>query len=259
MAIGIIGGTGMYDADFLTGSKEVKINTPYGKPSQPIIKGKILGIDVVVLPRHGKGHKINPSNVNYRANIFALKKLNVTRILAPCAVGSLKEDIKPGDLVILDQFIDRTTSRISTFYAEDRVCHISMAEPFCPELRKIIIETGKKLNLPIHEKGTNIVVEGPRFSTKAESELYRSWNADTINMTLVPECVLAREAQICYVAIAQVTDYDCWRDSIVTAEEIIKTLKENVEKTKKLLVSAIPKIKKEKSCDCEKALSAALI
>jgi 5'-methylthioadenosine phosphorylase len=259
MAIGIIGGTGMDNADFLEEVEEIKIETPYGNPSQPVMRGKIRGVDVVIIFRHGKGHKINPTNVNNRANIFAMKKLGVTRILAPCAVGSLKEEIKPGDLVVLDQFIDKTTSRISTFYDKNKVCHISMAEPFCSELRKLAIETGKKLKLPIHEKGINVVMEGPRFSTKAESQLHRSWGADTINMTLVPECTLAREMQICYVPIAQVTDYDCWKESTVTAEVIVRTLKDNLEKTKKLLLNVIPEIPEKKGCNCEDALTHALL
>jgi 5'-methylthioadenosine phosphorylase len=259
MAIGIIGGTGMDNADFLEDSKEIKVETPYGIPSQPVMKGRIKGTDVVVILRHGKGHKINPTAVNYRANIFAMKKLGVTRILAPCAVGSLKEEIKPGDLVVLDQFIDKTTSRASTFYDKNQVCHISMAEPFCPELRKLVVVAGRKLKLPIHEKGINVVMEGPRFSTKAESHLHRSWNVDTINMTLVPECILAKEAQICYVPIAQVTDYDCWKESTVTAEVIVNTLKDNIEKTKKLLLNVIPKIPEKKGCNCEDALKHALL
>ncbi|MAG15809.1 S-methyl-5'-thioadenosine phosphorylase [Candidatus Woesearchaeota archaeon] len=256
---GIIGGTGMYDADFLSESKEISVDTPYGKPSEPVTTGKIGQVEVVLIPRHAKGHKVNPTNVNYRANIWAMKQLGVTHILAPCAVGSLKEEIKPGDLVFSDQFIDRTTKRASTFYDKQKVCHISMAEPFCPELRKLLADAAKKLNMSFHEKGTNVVMEGPRFSTKAESELYRSWKADTINMTMVPECTLAREAEICYAPIAQVTDYDCWRDRIVTADEIINTLKANVEKTKKLLEEVIPRIPEERKCGCKTALTGAFV
>lgn len=259
MRIGIIGGTGMYDADFLLEPRAVVIDTPFGKPSEPVSVGKIGSTEVVVIPRHGKGHIMNPTNVNYRANIWAMKRLGVTRIIAPCAVGSLREEIKPGDLVFTDQFIDRTTKRISTFYDKEKVCHISTAQPFCPELRKLLIDSAEKLNLPHHKSGTNIVIEGPRFSTKAESNLFRSLGCDTINMTMIPECVLAREAEICYAAVAQVTDYDCWRDTVVEFTDIINTLKANVEKTKKLLLEVIPKIPLQRNCSCGSALKNAFI
>jgi len=249
----------MYGADFLSEAKELEIDTPYGKPSQPVTTGTVNGVEVVVIPRHGKGHTLNPTNVNYRANIHALKQLKVTHILAVCAVGSLKEEIKPGDLVFTDQFIDRTTQRLSTFYDKEQVCHISMANPFCPQLRQLLSATANELNIAHHESGVNVVVEGPRFSTLAESNLFRSWDCSTINMTMVPECVLAREAEICYVAIAQITDYDCWKGKAVTASEIIATLKSNVEKTKKLLVAAVPKLTDDKSCECSEALKNALI
>lgn len=259
MMVGIIGGTGMYDADFLSEPKEILVETPYGKPSQPVTSGKIGGVDVVLIPRHGKGHILNPTNVNYRANIWAMKQLGVGRIIAPCAVGSLKEEFKPGDLVFTDQFIDRTTKRASTFYDKEKVCHISMAEPFCPEMRKLLHHSAEMLGLPHHKAGTNVVVEGPRFSTLAESNLFRSWNCDTINMTMVPECVLAREAEICYAAVAQVTDYDCWKGEAVTAEMVIATLKSNVEKTKRLLLDVIPKIPAAASCGCHAALKDAFL
>src|SRR3989338_2330597 len=248
--VGVIGGTGMDDADFLSELKEISVETPYGKSSQPVTAGKIGDVEVVVIPRHGKGHVLNPTNVNYRANIWAMKQLGVARIIAPCAVGSLKDEFKPGDLVFTDQFIDRTTKSASTFYDKDKVCHISMAEQFCPELRKLLHNSAEKLGLSHHKGGTNIVIEGPRFSTLAESNLFRSWNCDTINMTMVPECVLAREAEICYAAVAQVTDYDCWKGEAVTAEIVIATLKGNVEKTKQLLLGIIPKIPEKASCSC---------
>lgn len=260
--VGIIGGTGMYDADFLSEPKMADVDTPFGKPSEPVTVGKIGNVEVVVIPRHGKGHVLNPTDVNYRANIWAMKQLGVARIIAPCAVGSLKEEFKPGDLAFTDQFIDRTTKRASTFYDKDKmdkVCHISMAEPFCPELRKLLHHSAELLNLPHHKAGTNVVVEGPRFSTLAESNLFRSWNCDTINMTMVPECVLAREAEICYAAVAQVTDYDCWKGKAVTAEEVITVLKSNVAKTKQLLLDVIPKIPVVARCNCQSALKDALL
>ena len=259
MKVGIIGGTGMYDADFLSELKEIHVETPFGKPSQPLTVGRIGNTEVVIVPRHGKGHVLNPTNVNYRANIWAMKQLGVDRIIAPSAVGSLKEEFKPGDLVFTDQFIDRTTMRASTFYDKEKVCHISMAVPFCSELRKLLHNSAEKLGLPHHKAGTNVVVEGPRFSTLAESNLFRSWNCDTINMTMVPECVLAREAEICYAAVAQVTDYDCWKGEAVTAEMVIATLKSNVEKTKRLLLDVIPKIPAAASCGCHAALKDAFL
>ncbi len=259
LKLGVIGGTGMYDADFLSGAGVVEVDTPYGKPSQPVIAGKIGNVGVVVIPRHGKGHVFNPSNVNYRANIWAMKHLGVSRIIAPCAVGSLKEEFMPGDLVFTDQFIDHTAKRDSSFHDSEKVCHISMAEPFCPELRRLLRDSAERLGLPHHGSGTNIVVEGPRFSTLAESNLFRSWKCDTVNMTMVPECVLAREAEICYAAIAQVTDYDCWKGEAVTADMVIGTLKGNVEKTRRLLLDVIPMISEAAACGCQSALKGAML
>ncbi len=257
--VGIIGGTGMYDADFVSQPKTVEVETPFGKPSSPVVVGFIGKSEVVLIPRHGTGHTINPSNVNYRANIWAMKQLGVKRIIAPCAVGSLKEEIRPGDLVFTDQFIDRTTSRHSTFYDKGKVCHVSMAQPFCPELRALLQDASVRLGLKFHASGTNVVVEGPRFSTLAESSLFRMWNCDTINMTMVPECILAREAEICYSAIAQVTDYDCWKGEAVTADMVVSTLKSNVEKTKRLLLDLVPAIPENAKCNCQSALKSAML
>jgi len=200
MAIGIIGGSGLDDPKILKDAKEIEVDTPFGKPSSPLTLGKIEGKEVVLLARHGRKHTIMPTNVNFRANIHALKEQGCTAILATTACGSLKEEIKPGDLVILDQFIDRTTKRACTFYEKDKVCHIAMAEPFCSKLRKLLIENAKELKLKHHEKGTMITIEGPRFSTKAESKMFIKWGADVINMSTVPEVVLAREAGICYAS-----------------------------------------------------------
>jgi 5'-methylthioadenosine phosphorylase len=257
--IGIIGGTGVYDPGLLEGSKEIKVYTPYGKPSDLITIGFFKGRKIAFIPRHAKGHQIPPHKINFRANIWALKQLGVTRIIAPAAVGSLKEELKPGDIVIPDQFIDRAIGRASSFYDGGQVCHISTADPFCPELIEIAFNTGKDLGLPIHKGGTCVVIQGPRFSTKAESKLYRSWGADIINMTMVPECVLAREAEICYVAIATITDYDVWKERLVSVDEIIKTMKENVNKTRKLLEAMIPRIPKERNCICKDALKDAIL
>ncbi|MCS7116206.1 MAG: S-methyl-5'-thioadenosine phosphorylase [Nitrososphaerota archaeon] len=257
--IGIIGGTGVYELlELLEDVTEHKIYTPYGETSDFVTIGNFKGRRIAFIPRHGRRHRIPPHKINYRANIWALKSLGVTRILAPSAVGSLREGIAPGHIVVPDQFIDRTTSRVSTFYEGSQVCHISMADPFCPELRNVVINVGKELNYPIHERGTYVCIEGPRFSTRAESKLFRSWGADIIGMTLIPECVLAREAEICYVNIATVTDYDVWAEKPVTRKEVFETLEKNVEKTMKILANTIPRVPEERNCPCKEALKDAV-
>lgn len=257
--VGIIGGSGLENLDILEDKKKEKINTPYGAPSDLVTIGRTGGIEVVIIPRHGSEHTISPTNVNYRANIWAMKELGVTHILAPTACGSLKEEIRPGEFVILDQFIDRTTKRRQTFY-EGRVCHISMAEPFCPKLRDLVYKTVQELGIHSHPQGTVVTIEGPRFSTKKESRIFRLWDGDVINMTTVPEVVLAREAGICYANIAVVTDYDCWRESAeaVTLEMIIETMKKNDENIKRLLVEIIPKINYIE-CECRRAIETAVL
>ncbi len=258
--IGIIGGSGLDDPKILAGAKEIDVDTPFGKPSSKLTLGKIGGVDVVIIARHGRSHSIMPSNVPFQANIHSLKEQGCTHIIATTACGSLREEIKPGDFVFVDQFIDRTTKRKSTFYEKDKVCHIPMAEPFCEKLRKLLAETAEKLKFAYHKKGTIITIEGPRFSTKAESHLFRSWDADVINMSTVPEVVLAREAGICYSVIAMSTDYDCWRESeeSVTWEMIVSTMKKNADNVKKLIVSAIPEIRDEK-CSCREAIKTTLL
>jgi 5'-methylthioadenosine phosphorylase len=257
--IAIIGGTGIYDPKLLTEVKEVKMRTPYGSPSDLIQVGKLGNRRVAFLPRHARKHTIRPTDVNSRANVFALKKLGVQRILAPSTVGSLREEFKPGDIVVIDQFIDRTTRREQSFYTNGRVCHISVAEPMCPELRQTLMTVADRLDIKTHRKGTYVCIEGPRFSTKAESRMFRLWGGDVVGMTLVPECVLAREAQICYSCIATVTDYDVWKDEPVSAETVKKTMKKNVEKVKKIIVEAIPQIPEKRECDCQYALKSALV
>lgn len=254
MAIGIIGGTGIYDPELLKDIKQIKISTPFGRTSDLITTGKLRGKDIIVIPRHGANHFYNPSTVPYRANIWAMKELGVKKLISVSAVGSLKEEIKPGNFVITDQFIDRTTKRKQSFYETGKIAHISIAEPFCPNLRKTIIE-----KVECHEKGTCVVIEGPRFSTIAESQLFRLWGADIINMTLVPEIVLAREAEMCYANIAMVTDYDVWRDSHVSNEEVLKIMKMNADKVKELLMSLIPEINDRKKCSCHEALKDAMM
>jgi len=257
--IGIIGGSGVNDPRLFKDVKKIKVHTPYGATSDLITAGKFKGRDVFFIPRHGSNHTINPSNINYRANIYAMKKLGVTHILAPAAVGSLNEGMKPGDFVFTDQFIDRTYKRETTFYTGSKVCHISVAEPCCPVLRKMLSREAKRLGFNYHERGTCVVIEGPRFSTKAESNIFRSWNADIIGMTMTPEVVLAREAEICYATIAMITDYDVWRDSEVSGEEVAATMKNNIEKLKKLLSEIIPKIPEERICSCKNALQGAFL
>jgi len=257
--IGIIGGTGLYDPKLIKNLKEVTVETPYGPPSDTIALGELEGRCVAFLSRHGKKHTIRPTNVNSRANIFALKKLGVQHILASSTVGSLKEEYKPGDVVFVDQFIDRTTRREQSFYTEHKVCHISVAEPMCPELRRILIAVAKKEKVNAHDTGTYVCIEGPRFSTKAESKMFRTWGADVVGMTLVPECVLAREAEVCYASIAMVTDYDVWKDHPVCVDDIVKTMKANIENVKRIIAETIVKIPKERNCECKVALKSALV
>jgi len=257
--IGIIGGTCVYDPTLLKNVKEVKMRTPYGSPSDAISIGELKGRLIAFLPRHGRKHTIRPTDINSRANIYALKKLGVQRILAPSAVGSLKEEYRPGDTVIVDQFIDRTTKREQSFYTGERVCHISVADPMCPELRDTLIKRAEEMKIRYHKTGTYVCIEGPRFSTKAESKMHRSWDADIIGMTLVPECVLAREAEICYSCIATVTDYDVWKDRPVNAEEVAKTMKQNIDKIKTLITETIGTLPKERKCECKHALKSALV
>lgn len=256
--IGIIGGTGVYDPNLIEDAKKIKVHTPFGKTSDLVTTGIFQGKELAVIPRHGSGHSINPSNVNYRANIWALKSLGVTHILASSAVGSLKEEYKPGDLALVDQFIDKTYKRKTTFYEGDQVCHVSTAEPFCPSLRNKFAEEAKKLKIKFHDRGTCVVVEGPRFGTRAESHVFRSWGAELVGMTMHPEATLAREAEICYATVAMVTDYDCWKEKHVDIEEVISTMKNNVEKVKKLFTAVIPRID-DSDCNCRSALKTALI
>ena len=255
--IGIFGGTGIYDSGLLKDSKEISIDTPYGKTSDSITVGEFNGKKVAFMPRHGKKHTIPPHLINFRANIWAFKELGVKRIIAPSAVGSLKEEFEPGNLALPSQFIDFTKSRKGTFSEDGRVIHISVADPFCPELQKVILNVAKKQEIKIHQDCTYVCIEGPRFSTKAESRFFRTTGADIIGMTLVPECQLAREAQICYVSLSTVTDYDVWAEKPVTAKEVMETLAKNVEMTKKLLTFVIDQIPEVKSCSCEKALEEA--
>ena len=255
--IGIFGGTGIYDSGLLENPQEIQLDTPHGKPSDSITIGTFQGRKIAFLPRHGKKHTIPPHMINFKANIWAFKELGIKRIIAPSAVGSLKEELEPSHFALPTQFLDFTKSRSGSFSEEGRVIHISVAEPFCPELQSSILQVTQNQNLKIHENCTYVCIEGPRFSTKAESKFYRSTGADIIGMTLVPECQLAREAQMCYASISTVTDYDVWAEKPVTAKEVLSTLSKNVERTKKVLTELIEKIPKTRSCNCARALEEA--
>jgi 5'-methylthioadenosine phosphorylase len=248
--VGIIGGSGMDDPNLLKDIKEVDMDTDFGKPSSTLTTGKIEGVEVAILARHGRDHSIYPTGVNFRANISALKQHGCTHILATTAVGSLREEMAPGHLVLPDQFIDFTRQRKLTFHDSGEVVHTSMAEPFCNELRTLIATQAKALDLKCHNTGTVVTIEGPRFSTIAESNMFRALGADIINMSTVPEAPLAREAGLCYASIAMSTDYDCWKEGEepVTWEMIKKTMSQNSDNVIKLLVATIPKISSSTCC-----------
>jgi 5'-methylthioadenosine phosphorylase len=255
--IGVIGGSGLYQIEGIKDVKEVQVKTPFGDPSDKLVTGVLEGTPVVFLPRHGKGHRISPTEINNRANIWAMKKLGVQAIISISAVGSLKLQIKPTDFVIPDQFIDRTALRChTTFFTDGIVAHVAMAEPISEEIADILFDACQGLGATAHKNGTYLNMEGPQFSTKAESNLYRSWGCDIIGMTNLPEAKLAREAEISYATLAAVTDYDCWHHShgSVTVEMIIEYLTKNVETAKKILQVAIPKAGKKKKFSAADAL-----
>ncbi len=242
--LGVIGGSGLYQMDGLKNIREESVNTPFGNPSDKLVFGEINGRKLVFLPRHGKGHKILPSEINYAANIYALKVSGVKKVISVSAVGSLKKEIKPGDMVIVDQFFDFTKNRRSTFFGNGLVAHVSMAEPVCLYLRKIVADSCKSLDIPYHKSGSYLCIEGPQFSTKAESLFYKNNGFDVIGMTNATEAKLAREAELCYATIAMATDYDCWHEEEdnVNADMIIKILLENVEKAKNIIKESVAKI-----------------
>jgi 5'-methylthioadenosine phosphorylase len=259
--IGVIGGTGLYDIEGLTNVQEVKADTPFGKPSDAIVVGKLGGVGIAFLPRHGKGHRINPTEVPYRANIYALKALGVEFIISSNSCGSFKEELKPGHLLIPDQIIDRTRLRPSTFFSDGIVGHIQFADPFCPQLSYIIYEAAREAGATVHKGGTFIAMEGPAFSTRAESRLYKAWGADVLGMTVLPEAKLAREAEICYASIACITDYDSWRDTneTVTVEAVLTTMRNNIDLAKKTIKLAAGRVPKKRDCACATALGPALM
>jgi 5'-methylthioadenosine phosphorylase len=259
--IGIIGGSGLYDMAELTDRDERTVDTPFGAPSAPYVIGTLRGKRVAFLARHGAGHRFMPTELNFRANIYGLKMLGVEYILSASAVGSLKEEYKPMDLVIPDQFIDRTRGRVSTFFGDGIVAHVGFAHPFCKPLSDIAHASAQGAGATVHKGGTYVCMEGPQFSTLAESKLYRSWGADIIGMTNLQEAKLAREAEICYTTIALVTDYDCWHPSHdhVTVEMIVANLVQNAKTAQQVIASAVDALPFERTCECATALKYALI
>lgn len=259
--IGIIGGSGLYNIEGIRDVKSVSIDTPFGKPSDSFTVGTLEGRKVAFLPRHGKGHTILPSELNFRANIYGMKKLGVEHIIAVSAVGSMKEEIKPLDIVIPDQFFDRTRGRISTFFGEGIVGHVSFADPVCGVLADTLFNAAKSAGARVHKGGTYLCMEGPLFSTRAESQVYRQWGVSVIGMTNLQEAKLAREAEICYSTLAMATDYDCWHvsEEAVTLEMITGNLNKNAETAKRILKSAIPKIEQKRTCACATAVQNAIV
>ncbi len=259
--VGIIGGSGLYAMKDLVLEAELTLETPFGAPSAPYVKGRLKGRSVVFLARHGKGHVIPPTAIPFRANIWGFRKLGVRQLFSVSAVGSLREDIPPGELVVPDQFIDRTRLRANSFFDAGIVAHVSFADPFCPHLRKTLVDGLSRLNIPSRDGGTYVCMEGPAFSTRAESQLYRSWGGHVIGMTNLPEAKLAREAEICYATLALSTDYDCWREeeAAVTADQVVMQICENVGNAQRALAEVIPSLADLPSCACRSALSTALL
>ncbi len=259
--IGVIGGSGLYSMPGATAVEEVRLDTPFGPPSDAYVIAKVAGRRVAFLPRHGTGHRILPGELNFRANIYGFKMLGAERILSVGAVGSMKEAIRPLDIVVPDQYIDRTRGRISTFFGGGLVAHVGFADPFCAPLRGALAEAGRRAGATVHDGGTYLCMEGPAFSTRAESHLYRSWGVSVIGMTTLQEAKLSREAEICYATLAMATDYDCWHESEedVTVEQILDNLRRNAETASKVLHGAIASLPETRSCGCGQTLATALV
>lgn len=259
--LGVIGGSGLYQMSGIQQGAWEKIETPFGPPSDDYFIGEVEGLRIVFLPRHGRGHRLLPSELNFRANIYGMKKLGVEQLIAVSAVGSLKKEIAPGDIVIPDQFIDRTRGRISTFFGRGVVAHVSFADPVCPMLTKLLADVGANAGAKIHRGGTYVCMEGPQFSTRAESYLYRSWGADIIGMTNLQEAKLAREAEICFATLALATDYDCWNTEHgdVVIEDVLAILGKNVATAQSIIRQAISRVAGERQCGCASALKDAII
>ncbi|MBI4296913.1 MAG: S-methyl-5'-thioadenosine phosphorylase [Chloroflexi bacterium] len=259
--LGIIGGSGLYQMDGLSQVEEVRVDTPFGPPSDVIVVGTLEGQSVAFLPRHGRGHRHSPTEIPARANIWALKSLGVERLISVSAVGSLKDEIKPSDLVVPDQLIDRTKSRVNSFFEGGIVVHAGFADPFCPQLSQLLFQAAQGVGATVHRGGTYVVMEGPLFSTRAESRLYRSWKANIIGMTALPEAKLAREAEMCYATLACATDYDCWHptEESVTIERVLAILQNNVARAKEIIKRVAVQLSEERQCLCGAALQNAII
>ena len=259
--IAFIGGSGLYDIDGMENRQELTVETPFGDPSDAVVVGEINGVEAAFLPRHGRGHRFSPTEIPVKANIYALKSLGIERVVSVSAVGSLKEHIKPLDLVVPDQIIDRTRRRSDTFFGDGIVAHVGFADPFCNELRRIAFESASLEDVDCHDGGTYLVIEGPQFSTRAESAVYRSWGANVIGMTALPEAKLAREAELCYTTLAFVTDYDVWHDTKeeVTVEMVIQNLTHNVATAQGIIRRMLAEIPDNRTCGCESALKNAVI
>ena len=259
--IGVIGGSGLYEIAGLENARRVEIDTPFGPPSDGYVLGRLDGHDLAFLPRHGLGHRILPSELNFRANIYGFKSLGADAILSVSAVGSLREEIEPGHVVVPDQFIDRTRGRISTFFGEGLVAHVSFSDPFCPSISPILAEAAREVGAVVHRGGTYVCMEGPQFSTRAESHLYRSWGGDIIGMTNLQEAKLAREAEICFATLALATDYDCWRtaEESVAIEDVLRILTENADRATRAVTLAALQIDEKRTCGCRRALDNAII
>ena len=259
--LGVIGGTGLYEMEGLSGVREVEMETPFGEPSGPFVIGSLGGVEMAFLPRHGRGHRLLPTEVNNRANVFGMKKLGVERILSVSAVGSLKEEIEPGHMVLPDQFIDRTYRRSPTFFGDGIVAHVQFADPFCNALRAVVGDAAADEDIRVHGRGTYVCMEGPQFSTRAESALHRSWGADVIGMTNLQEAKLAREAEICFATMAMATDYDCWNEAAgdVDIEEIIAVLQKNADVAKRIIRGTVERLSPERTCPCASALAMAIV
>jgi len=259
--LGVIGGSGLYGMEELKNVRQVAVRTPFGLPSDALTVGELEGRTVAFLPRHGRGHRIGPSQINFRANVYAMKKIGADALLSISAVGSMKENIRPGDVVVVDQFFDHTKFRPNTFFSDGAVGHISFADPVCPALARIAAEAARKVVRRVHRGGTYLCIEGPAFSTRAESNIYRKWGVDVIGMTNMPEAKLAREAELCYATLALVTDYDCWHDSEedVSVEAILGILKRNVENSRKIIREVAKRLPLSGECGCGEALKHAVI
>ena len=259
--IGVIGGSGLYEMDGLTDVESVEVDTPFGPPSDDIMLGTLEGRRLAFLPRHGRGHRVLPGEINFRANIYAMKKLGVSRIISVSAVGSMKEEIVPGHIVVPDQFYDHTKRRVSTFFGDGAVAHVGFADPVCHELGSVLYEAGQRAGATMHKGGTYLCMEGPQFSTRGESNIYRKWGVDVIGMTNVTEAKLAREAEICDATLALATDYDCWHETEedVTIEAVIAILNKNVETAKAIIKEAVGRIPQTRACPCSEALKYAIM